>query len=73
MKKIRVGVVRGGRSGEHEVSLRSAESILKAIDRNKYEVVSITIAADGKGGNWIPADSFLAAPPGTRLHPCDAV
>ena len=33
MKKIRVGLVRGGRSGEHEVSLRSAESILKAIDQ----------------------------------------
>ena len=51
MKKIRVGVIFGGRSGEHEVSLRSAESILKAIDRNKYDVVPITISHDGR---WEP-------------------
>src|SRR5262245_8242706 len=51
MNKIRVGVIRGGRSGEHEVSLRSAESILQAIDRNKYEVLPITIAHSGR---WEP-------------------
>src|ERR1043166_6269577 len=51
MKKIRVGVIFGGRSGEHEVSVRSAESILKAIDRNKYDVVPITISHDGR---WEP-------------------
>jgi D-alanine-D-alanine ligase len=51
MKKTRVGVVFGGRSGEHEVSLRSAESILKAIDRQKYDVVPITISHDGR---WEP-------------------
>src|SRR5215510_12069188 len=51
MKKIRVGVIRGGRSGEHEVSLRSAESILQAIDRNKYEVLPITITHSGR---WEP-------------------
>jgi D-alanine-D-alanine ligase len=51
MKKIRVGVIFGGRSGEHEVSLRSAESILKAIDRQKYDVVPITISHEGR---WEP-------------------
>src|SRR5439155_16612365 len=51
MNRIRVGVIRGGRSGEHEVSLRSAESILNAIDREKYDVVPITISHDGK---WEP-------------------
>jgi D-alanine-D-alanine ligase len=51
MKKIRVGVIFGGRSGEHEVSLRSAESILKAIDRNKYDVVEITVSPEGR---WEP-------------------
>src|SRR5438093_12787594 len=51
MKKIRVGVIFGGRSGEHEVSLRSAESILKAIDRQKYDVVPITISHEG---GWEP-------------------
>ncbi|HEX9004938.1 MAG TPA: D-alanine--D-alanine ligase A, partial [Blastocatellia bacterium] len=41
--KLRVGVIFGGRSGEHEVSLRSAESIINALDRDKYEVVPIAI------------------------------
>jgi D-alanine-D-alanine ligase len=51
MKKIRVGIIYGGRSGEHEVSVRSAESILNAIDRQKYDAVPITISHDGR---WEP-------------------
>ena len=47
-KKLRVGILFGGRSGEHEVSLRSARSILKAIDRKKYDVVELGITAEGK-------------------------
>ena len=47
-KKLRVGILFGGRSGEHEVSLRSARSILKAIDRKKYDVVELGISAQGK-------------------------
>ena len=53
MKKVRVGVVFGGRSGEHEVSLRSAEFILRALDRRKYDVVPIAITKDGK---WLAAE-----------------
>jgi len=49
-KKLRVGVLFGGKSGEHEVSLRSARSILKAIDRKKYDVVELGI---GKDGRWL--------------------
>jgi D-alanine-D-alanine ligase len=49
-KKLRVGILFGGRSGEHEVSLLSANSILNAIDRTKYEVIPIGIT---KQGNWI--------------------
>jgi D-alanine-D-alanine ligase len=45
---MRVGVVFGGRSGEHEVSLRSAESVINAMDRSKYEVVPIGISKEGK-------------------------
>ena len=59
-KKLRVGVLFGGRSGEHEVSLRSAESILKSIDRKRYDVVAIGIA---KSGQWLgggEADALLA-------------
>src|SRR5579871_3564616 len=51
-KKLRVGILFGGRSGEHEVSLLSAASILKAIDRKKYDVVPIGIA---KTGQWLTA------------------
>ena len=40
MKKLRVGILFGGRSGEHEVSLLSAASVLQAIDKDKYEVIS---------------------------------
>jgi D-alanine-D-alanine ligase len=52
MKKLRVGILFGGRSGEHEVSLLSAASILKAIDRKKFEVVPIGITKDG---HWLAA------------------
>jgi D-alanine-D-alanine ligase len=48
MKKLRVGVLFGGRSGEHEVSLMSAASVLKAINREKYEVVPIGITKEGR-------------------------
>jgi D-alanine-D-alanine ligase len=60
MKKIRVGVIFGGRSGEHEVSLRSAESILKSIDQNKYDVVPIGITHEGR---WLASRSALALLP----------
>ncbi|HLQ78893.1 MAG TPA: D-alanine--D-alanine ligase family protein [Terriglobia bacterium] len=45
--KIRIGVIFGGRSGEHEVSLRSAESVLRALDPEKYDVVPIAISHEG--------------------------
>ena len=52
MKKLRVGILFGGRSGEHEVSLLSAASVLNAIDRNKFEVVPIGITKEGR---WLTA------------------
>jgi D-alanine-D-alanine ligase len=48
MKKITVGLLFGGKSGEHEVSLRSAASILSAIDRAKYDVIPIGITKEGR-------------------------
>src|SRR5215472_1764984 len=53
MNKLRVGVLFGGRSGEHEVSLLSAASVLNAIDKDKYEVVPIGITKDGR---WLTAE-----------------
>src|SRR6266536_5136847 len=53
MKKLRVGILFGGRSGEHEVSLLSAASVLNAIDKDKYDVVPIGITKDGR---WLTAE-----------------
>ena len=61
-KKLRVGILFGGRSGEHEVSLLSAASILKAIDRKKFDVVPIGIT---KEGHWLAA-ARCARPAGRR-------
>jgi len=47
-KKIRLGILFGGRSGEHEVSLTSAASVIKAVDRGKYEIIPIGITREGK-------------------------
>jgi D-alanine-D-alanine ligase len=51
-KKLRVGILFGGRSGEHEVSLLSAASVLGAIDRDKFEVMPIGITKEGR---WLAA------------------
>src|SRR5215467_8861952 len=48
MEKLRVGILFGGRSGEHEVSLLSAASVLQAIDKEKYEVVPIGMTKEGR-------------------------
>jgi D-alanine-D-alanine ligase len=50
MKRLRVGILFGGRSGEHEVSLLSAASVFNAIDKSKFEVVPIGIT---KEGHWV--------------------
>jgi len=53
MEKLRVGILFGGRSGEHEVSLLSAASVLNAIDKEKYDVVPIGITKEGR---WLTAE-----------------
>jgi D-alanine-D-alanine ligase len=58
MKKICIGIVFGGRSGEHDVSLMSASSVLKVLDRQKYEVVPIGITREGK---WVVGERVLDA------------
>jgi D-alanine-D-alanine ligase len=66
MKKLRVGVLFGGRSGEHEVSLLSAASVLKAIDPNKYEIVPIGIT---KQGRWLTPPNAERLLRGEPPHP----
>ena len=55
-KKIRVGILFGGKSAEHEVSLQSAKNIIEAIDKDKYEIVLIGI---DKEGHWLLNDSKM--------------
>jgi D-alanine-D-alanine ligase len=63
MKKVRVGVLFGGRSGEHEVSLLSAASVVNAIDKEKYEVVPIGITKDGRWLTAAAAEALLQGKP----------
>jgi D-alanine-D-alanine ligase len=55
-KKIRVGLIFGGKSGEHEVSLASAQSVARAIDKEKHDVVLIGITKEGR---WLAGDHAL--------------
>ncbi len=59
-KKLRVGILFGGKSGEHEISLRSARSILNAIDRKKYDVVEIGITQQGRWLQYSGSQALLA-------------
>jgi len=47
-QKLKIGVLFGGKSAEHEVSLQSARNVIEALDKNKYEVIPIGISKDGK-------------------------
>jgi len=66
MKKLRVGILFGGRSGEHEVSLLSAASVFKAIDQSKYEVVPIGITKEGR---WLTSSDAERLLHGKALQP----
>jgi D-alanine-D-alanine ligase len=60
-KKLRVGVIFGGRSGEHEISIRSATSIIEAINRKKFEVLPIAISKEGKWLSRVDSERLLPA------------
>jgi D-alanine-D-alanine ligase len=63
-KKLRVGVIFGGRSGEHEISIRSARAVVEAIDQKKYEVIPIAITKEGK---WLsPPEAAHLLPESAR-------
>lgn len=62
--KINVGVIFGGRSGEHEISIRSAITVIDQIDKERYNVIPVAISADG---NWLnPVESLALLPEETR-------
>ena len=57
-EKLKVGLIFGGRSGEHEISLLSARSVMDALDRSKYEVYQIGITHQG---HWFSGQEVLEA------------
>ncbi|HZC77511.1 MAG TPA: hypothetical protein VE258_07160, partial [Ktedonobacterales bacterium] len=61
--KLRVGVIFGGRSGEHEVSVASAASVMRALDPEQYDIVPIGITHEGR---WLagadPRHKLAGAP-----------
>ena len=62
--KLRLGVIFGGRSGEHEISIRSARTVIEQADTSKYEVVPLAISHDGR---WLsPAESLSLFPQETQ-------
>ncbi len=64
MQKIKLGVIFGGRSGEHEISIRSAKTIIEQIDKDKYEIIPIAINQEG---NWLnPKESLKLFPAQTQ-------
>src|SRR6185503_6810686 len=69
MKKLRVGILFGGRSGEHEISLLSAASVFQAIDKEKFEVVPIGITKEGRWVTSGEAERLLSGkPPHEERH-----
>jgi len=56
--KIRLGIIYGGKSSEHEVSLRTALSIIKAVDPAKYEITPVYVQLDG---NWTKGNAIAGA------------
>ena len=63
-KRLRVGILFGGRSAEHEVSLRSARSVMEAMDKDKYELVPIGVS---KAGEWLRMDPRVLEGPAPTL------
>src|SRR5690349_17296741 len=68
MKKVRVGILFGGRSGEHEISLLSAASVMDAIDKSKYEIVPIGITKEGRWVTALHAENLLKGKRGAGQH-----
>jgi D-alanine-D-alanine ligase len=64
-RKIRMGIIFGGRSGEHEVSVRSARAVIEAADPEKYELIPVAITKEGR---WLPpSESVPMLPEPARL------
>ena len=64
-RRLRIGIFAGGRSAEHEVSVASAEAVLRAIDRDRFEPYLVYIGRDGR---WhLPSGPSASLASGERL------
>ncbi len=69
--KIKIGIIFGGRSGEHEISIRSAKTVIEQIDREKYDVIPIAIT---RQGHWLnPMESLHRLPESVQESLMDVV
>lgn len=68
-RRVRVGVIFGGRSAEHDVSLMSAASVLRALDPNRFDVVPIAIS---RNGEWLPPPAAIRLLPVESIPTLDA-
>ncbi len=69
--KLKIGVIFGGRSGEHEISIRSAKTVVEQIDKDKYEVIPVAINEDG---SWLnPFESLRLLPESVRENLTESV
>jgi D-alanine-D-alanine ligase len=67
MSKTRILVLFGGKSGEHDVSLNSARSVVDALDHDKYDIIPLLISKDGR---WMASDTaldILSGGPGVEI------
>ena len=69
-KKLKIAIIFGGRSGEHEVSLMSAKSVLSALNPEKYDVVQIGITHEGA---WLSGENALAVLSGASADELETV
>jgi len=63
-RKVRVGILFGGKSGEHEISLLSAQSVMRAMDQDKYDIIPIGITSEGR---WLTGGDPLKALTGGQM------
>ena len=72
-RRLRVALLAGGRSSEHDISLASARSVLDALDPERYEVVGIAIGRDGRWALQSPDTRVLGSDPDTEVSPAQTL
>src|SRR5665647_1136175 len=72
-RRLRVALLAGGRSSEHDISLASARSVLAGLDPERYDVVSVAIGRDGRWALESGGAAALAGPGAAGLNPAETL